>query len=349
LVAFSLAGEQRDLVKAVAKEVERRLGESTVFYDEWFEHYLAGPDADLRLQRIYSRQCELVVICISGAYDTKPWTRTEHQVVRARYMAASGSEPDCHRVLAVRVGDGEVEGINLNCIVPDLRSRSSAAAAQLVLDRLQLVWPANLRTGDVAGNVSFASPQGRVDPVPTAGEYEASSEILLGAPAVPSLPSVSRETVRVVEHSMGPPDNVVPMRKPKNSRTASGRPLSAETRVTGPLDAMLADVGVLLDDIRASSLVDDPALLAIRLVPVSKRVSALVNTLDQLRQRKGSAGDFDWQNRVGTVGRTLEELQRLLPAGRAIDRAARSGVSRTRWMQVASELQGALTDLAGLV
>ena len=41
------------LVEAVAKEVERRLGESTVFYDEWFEYYIAGPDADLRLQRIY--------------------------------------------------------------------------------------------------------------------------------------------------------------------------------------------------------------------------------------------------------------------------------------------------------
>ena len=68
LVAFSLAGEQRELVRAVALEVERRLGESTVFYDEWFEFYIAGRDADLKLQRIYFEQCELVVICISSAY-----------------------------------------------------------------------------------------------------------------------------------------------------------------------------------------------------------------------------------------------------------------------------------------
>jgi hypothetical protein len=34
LVAFSLAGEQRDLVRAVAEGVEHQLGESTVFYDE---------------------------------------------------------------------------------------------------------------------------------------------------------------------------------------------------------------------------------------------------------------------------------------------------------------------------
>jgi len=53
LVAFSLAGEQRDLVRAVAEAVERELGEPNVFYDEWFEHYLAGKDADLKLQEIY--------------------------------------------------------------------------------------------------------------------------------------------------------------------------------------------------------------------------------------------------------------------------------------------------------
>jgi hypothetical protein len=43
LVAFSLAGEQRELVRAVAEEVERRLGESTVFYDEWFEFLHCRP------------------------------------------------------------------------------------------------------------------------------------------------------------------------------------------------------------------------------------------------------------------------------------------------------------------
>jgi hypothetical protein len=141
LVAFSLAGEQRDLVHAVAREVERRLGQSTVFYDEWFEFYIAGREADLKLQRIY-HECELAVICISSAYDSKPWTRAEHEVVRARYMEEAGSELDRNRVLAVRVGDGEVEGIHLNYIVPDLRGRSNANAAQLIINRLRLVSPA---------------------------------------------------------------------------------------------------------------------------------------------------------------------------------------------------------------
>lgn len=60
-VAFSLAGEQREIVEALAIEVENRLGRSSVFYDKWFEHYLAGDDADLMLQLIYGERCDLAV------------------------------------------------------------------------------------------------------------------------------------------------------------------------------------------------------------------------------------------------------------------------------------------------
>jgi TIR domain len=146
LVAFSLAGEQRDFVKSLAEEIERRLGDSTVFYDEWFEFYLAGSEADLKLQRIYGDQSELVVICISDAYGTKPWTRAEYAAVRARYMKAAGNELDSDRILPVRVGDGDVEGLHFNDIVPDLRSRTIHDAAQLILDRLSRVSPNGVET-----------------------------------------------------------------------------------------------------------------------------------------------------------------------------------------------------------
>ena len=65
LVAFSFAGEQRDLVRAIAEAVEKKIGRNNVFFDEWFEHFIAGHDADLKLQKIYGEQCELVVVCVS--------------------------------------------------------------------------------------------------------------------------------------------------------------------------------------------------------------------------------------------------------------------------------------------
>jgi hypothetical protein len=142
-VAFSLAGEQRDLVRAIAEAVEKDLGQETVFLDEWFEHFLAGHDADLRLQKIYGDQSELVVVCVSEHYGDKPWTVAEHEAIRARLMKTRSSqeERDKLRILPIRVGKGEVEGILFNTIVPDVRERSAIETAKLILDRLRIILP----------------------------------------------------------------------------------------------------------------------------------------------------------------------------------------------------------------
>jgi hypothetical protein len=52
-------------------------------------------------------------------------------------LAATGT--DRHRVLPVRVGDGEVEGVLFNEIVPDLRDKTAVEAAELIIARLNLV------------------------------------------------------------------------------------------------------------------------------------------------------------------------------------------------------------------
>ena len=109
LVAFSFAGEQRDLVRAIAEAVEEELSSPNVFYDEWFEHYLAGQDADLKLQRIYGERCALVVVCVSKCYGEKPWTLAEHEAIRERMIKARASgEHEKLAILPIRVGDGDV-------------------------------------------------------------------------------------------------------------------------------------------------------------------------------------------------------------------------------------------------
>jgi hypothetical protein len=112
LVAFSLAGEQRGLVRSIAKALETRLGTGTVFFDEWFEYYLAGADADLKLQEIYGTRCALVVVCVSERYAGKPWTQVEHEAIPARLMQSRASDDprDRESILPIRVGDGEVPG-----------------------------------------------------------------------------------------------------------------------------------------------------------------------------------------------------------------------------------------------
>jgi hypothetical protein len=141
LVAFSLAGEQRALVKSIAEAVEAQLGPGNVFFDEWYEHHLAGNGADLKLQKIYGEQCALVVYCVSKEYGRKPWTLMEHEAIRARLMKARSSSDRSERecILPIRVGDGEVEGVLFNAIVPDVRGRAVSAIAELILNRFHLI------------------------------------------------------------------------------------------------------------------------------------------------------------------------------------------------------------------
>ena len=142
-VAFSFAGEQRDLVRSIAELVEKDLGEGTVFLDEWFEYYIAGDDADLKLQQIYGERSVLAVVCISERYGDKPWTQAEHSAIRARLMKARASRDkhDDLGILPIRVGDGEVQGILFNTIAPDVRALTVVKAAELVIARLGLIVP----------------------------------------------------------------------------------------------------------------------------------------------------------------------------------------------------------------
>jgi hypothetical protein len=143
LVAFSFAGEQRELVRSIAEAVEERLGRGTVFYDDWFEFYIAGADADTRLQEIYGQKTELVVVAVSANYGGKPWTLAEYDAISARRMQlrASGDKKDAFRILPLRTGEGDVKGILFNAICPDVRGQPAAQTAELIVNRLRLIVP----------------------------------------------------------------------------------------------------------------------------------------------------------------------------------------------------------------
>jgi hypothetical protein len=144
LVAFSFAGDQRDLVRSIAEAVEVRLGKGTIFFDEWFEYYIAGDDADLRLQEVYSKRAILVVPCVSERYGDKSWTQAEHKAIRALQLQLYRTAPQDrarHRILPLRVGDGDVPGVFENTICPDARQKPLGDVVQLIFDRLRFIDP----------------------------------------------------------------------------------------------------------------------------------------------------------------------------------------------------------------
>lgn len=141
-VALSFAGDnKRDLVRRVAENLRDALGSGKVFFDEWFEAELAGPDAQIVLQSIYGSESRLVVTCVCQRYNDKPWTQEEWRAIQAfeRNLRDAGSGNQRRmRFLPLRFGEGEIDGLFATALVPDVRSRTPEEIAGLVLDRLVL-------------------------------------------------------------------------------------------------------------------------------------------------------------------------------------------------------------------
>ena len=141
-VAISFAGDdKRDEVRAVAELLREKIGDGKVFFDEWFESELAGHDAQVVLQDYYGKKTRLVVTCVCQRYNEKPWTQEEWRAIQAfeRNLRDAGTgNVKRMRLLPLRFGDGEIDGLFSTAIVPDVRERSTEDIAKLILDRLDL-------------------------------------------------------------------------------------------------------------------------------------------------------------------------------------------------------------------
>src|SRR5262249_14696699 len=140
---------------------------------------------DVKLQRIYSAGCELAVVCVSATYGRKAWTRAEHEAIRARLMQARAEEDPRQRdrVFPIRVGDGDVNGIPFNAIVPNVRGRTAEQAAELIVDRLRFVM----------GPAGPAAADGGIAPVGTSPGSAAGA-----APAAPPTPAYLNAEVQAL-------------------------------------------------------------------------------------------------------------------------------------------------------
>jgi len=264
-VAFSFAGEHRDLVRTIAEAVEKELGQGSVFFDDWFEHYIAGQDADLKLQKIYEDRSELVVVCVSEHYGGKPWTLTEHEVIRARLMKArvSQNELDRLRIIPIRFGEGEIEGIPFNAIVPDVRKRPVLEIVKMIIDRLRLILPGFAKGVSVAPDWPEQPPP-LLWPMADHGEVRVAFERLLTS-------AVSWR--------------FLPLRGPSESGKShiTRQMLSNALRVHGLACGRFDFKGIIDMDAEVRAFVQD---LDVPLPPVGPRLNErLGHILDALKQR----------------------------------------------------------------
>ena len=135
-VGLSFPGESRSYVEKVAKELESLLGPNRYFYDDNYVAQLARPSLDQLLQNIYRKQCGLIVVFLSGAYDKKEWCGLEFRAVREIIL-----ERKHDRVMYVKMDDAVVEGVLKTDGFVDGRKYTPRQVAEFISERVSLLAP----------------------------------------------------------------------------------------------------------------------------------------------------------------------------------------------------------------
>lgn len=131
-VALSFPGEKRAYVSKVAEGLSKRLGQDSVFYDEYYKADLARPNLDTLLQKIYHENSDLIVVFVCKEYEEKEWCGLEWRAIRDLIKKRLDK-----KIMFMRFDDYEVPGIfSLDGHI-ELRGLSPNEAVDLICQRLE--------------------------------------------------------------------------------------------------------------------------------------------------------------------------------------------------------------------
>ncbi len=128
-VALSFAGEQRQYVDDVARELSSR--GIRPFYDDYEKGTLWGKDLYEHLTDVYQHLCEYCVIFVSKEYAKKVWPNRERQSAQARALEDKGEY-----ILPARFDDTPIPGLLDTVSYINLRETSPSQLSELIAGKL---------------------------------------------------------------------------------------------------------------------------------------------------------------------------------------------------------------------
>lgn len=105
-VSFTFAGESRDVVEQVVKELEKIMDKNYIFYDNNYISQLARPSLDTLLQDIYRNRSKLIVVFLCEKYQEKKWCGLEFRAIQEMIM-----EKETNKIMYIRLDSGHVDGV----------------------------------------------------------------------------------------------------------------------------------------------------------------------------------------------------------------------------------------------
>jgi hypothetical protein len=237
-VALSFAGEERDYVDAVAREL-KRLG-VTYFLDSENEVDLWGKDLIEYLQSVFFTESRYVLVFISAHYAAKPWARHELRSALARALQERKAY-----VLPARFDDTQLEGLLPTVAYIDLATRSPEQIAALVAEKIRQ----DERSESAAGSRSNGTNNGYCTNVNELAcrvlDYSAdtSKDTILASTLI-------EETKAIARYSDGEGAPTV------QSKEDVQRIVDSTGKLVGPLSNALAKLGYFKGVTRARWIVD---------------------------------------------------------------------------------------------
>lgn len=129
-IAVSFAGENRQLVGEVARELDSK--GVRVFYDEFERVRLLGKDLVAYFAEVYGKQARFCAMFISEHYVRKAWTQLERQHAQSRALV----EKDEY-ILPLRLDDSEVPGLPSTIGYIDIRGMTPRAVADILFRKIR--------------------------------------------------------------------------------------------------------------------------------------------------------------------------------------------------------------------
>ena len=130
-VALSFAGDQRQYVEDVARNLQAR--DVTVFYDGFETAQLWGKNGAEVFHEAFARRAAYVVMFISSAYVNRAWPRHERKSAIGRMIQEHGEY-----VLPVRFDDTPVPGLSDDVIYLRAAEHTPAELAVLIAEKAEM-------------------------------------------------------------------------------------------------------------------------------------------------------------------------------------------------------------------
>jgi hypothetical protein len=154
-VAFSFAGEDRQVVEPVADRLKQ--ANVSVFYDREKTAEMWGRNLDEYFADVFLNRARFCVMFVSHAYAEKMWARLERRSAMARAM----KQKDAY-ILPIKLDDAELEGLLPTVHYISFSEHGEQGIVDLILEKLYQGTESNAVTRAASGPRNFNIPMPKI-------------------------------------------------------------------------------------------------------------------------------------------------------------------------------------------